>query len=45
MYLIAFEDKHVSQICVNNTWCVCEGVEVKGRGVKRDSERVHVFLF
>ena len=42
MYLVALGCS-ISEDYVNNTWCVCEGVEVKG-GVKRKSEYVY-FLF
>ena len=34
----------VSEDYVNNTWCVCDGVEVKG-GVKRKSEYAYFFWF
>ena len=42
MYLVALGCS-ISEDHVNNTWCMCEGVEVKGR-VKRKSEYVY-FLF
>ena len=41
MYLVALGCS-ISEDYVNNTWCVCDGVEVKG-GVKRKSEYAYFF--